>query len=112
MMKWECEEEEKIGLLFPNWGPCKHSNMLCPEIVRKHREAGLLMGYCSNNASIRKCKMYQFLEMALDEYGLLRESYGSLAMTCADVSGSFKKKIFRFRKDIEILCMEIVGESL
>jgi len=59
----ECEFENSVGLLFPNWGPCKYRGNGCPLSVQEKREAGLLMGYCSNNYSVRDCLVYRVLEL-------------------------------------------------
>jgi len=56
------EEEMRVGLLFPNWGPCKYRGNGCPLEMQEKREDGLLMGYCSNNYSIRSCLVYRVLE--------------------------------------------------
>ena len=62
-MRFERELEASVGLLFPNWLPCRYRGKCCPLDVQERREAGLLMGYCSNNSSIEYCLMYQILEL-------------------------------------------------
>ena len=63
VMKWERDFEKRVGLLFPNWLPCKYRGNGCPLNVQEEREAGLLIGYCSNNESVKSCLMYRVLEL-------------------------------------------------
>lgn len=92
--RWEYAEEKRLGLLFPNWGACKYrdgvspsDDGVCPSEVRERREAGLLMGYCSNNDSILGCEMYRKLECC-SEGGC-----DSLVKVCSDDLAISKKKV-------------------
>ena len=110
--EWERVKEMSVGLLFPNRGPCRHRDKLCPEIVSDYREAGLLMGYCSNNDSIKECRMYVLLEGLLGRCELMRREYVFLGERCVGASEYFREEVSRFSGEIEALCLETVGESL
>ena len=106
------ERELSAGLVFLNWTNCRYSGNFCPGLIQKHREKGLLMNRCSNNDSIKECRMYQFLGMAIEKYDFLSEEYRVLMGGCAGASESVRENVSRFREEIGVVCAEIVGESL
>ena len=108
------ENSKKVGgrLLFPNWTNCIYRGNSCPKIIQKHRESGLVMKLCSNNDSIMECKMYQFLCVAFEKYDFLRNGCGYLAVVCGGASESIRKSVSQFYNEREVVCSEIVGESL
>jgi len=124
--------EVAAGILFPNWGPCRYRKKICPDICRKHREASLLKKYCSNNDSIRSCRMYQVLDEVLGFNGAMRgfydsfegvlndasrvndfmkECYDSLADVLNDASDNFLTELHRLYEDVNAICAEIEEET-
>jgi hypothetical protein len=129
---FEYNTEVVAGILFPNWTSCRYRENFCPEICRKHREASLLKKYCSNNDSIRSCRMYQVLDEVLGFNGALRECYDalggvlhdsskvndfmkgcydSLAGVLGDASDNFLTELHRLYEDVSAICAEIEKET-
>ena len=128
----EHHTEVAAGILFPNWGPCRYRKKICPDVCREHREASLLKKYCSNNGSIRSCRMYQVLDESLGFNGPMRAFYDALegvandaakandfmkeccdSLTDAlhDASDSFLTELHRLYEDMSAICAEIEKEE-
>ncbi len=124
----EYNTELAAGILFSNWGPCRYRQKFCPDIYRKHREANLLKKYCSNNESIRCCRMYQVLDEALGFNGamkgcydaledafndaskasdFIKECYHSLTGVLHDASDNLLAELHKLYEDVSAICAEI-----
>jgi len=109
-MRNDAKMEMNFGLAHPNRGDCDFAGNGCPEEVQDNREEGLLMLRCSNNYTLKGCRMYRFLERRIGAfryhggYNALVEKYEASAV-------NVRRYVDNLRKGIEGVASSILGKG-